>query len=127
MHTVEFVGSVIVLFAGIGFYLSQAAKIRKNNNIEGKIKLYRSLTITDKLLVMIVTLLLIAILYGIMIVNPQPYWFEFILVAGAIMQGLRAYFERKYEEKSNRHKLSILNSIFLLFLAIFRTLQTVIF
>ncbi|NBG88654.1 DUF4181 domain-containing protein [Isachenkonia alkalipeptolytica] len=127
MHTVEFVGSVIVLFEGIGFYLSQAAKIRKNNNIEGKIKLYRSLTITDKLLVMIVTLLLIAILYGIMIVNPQPYWFEFILVAGAIMQGLRAYFERKYEEKSNRHKLSILNSIFLLFLAIFRTLQTVIF
>ena len=127
MYIVNFVGSLIVFFLGFGFYLNKLMKIKKNNDIEGKIKLYKHLNITDKSVVVIIVLVLLGILYGITFVSPQPYLFEFILASGALLQGLRAYLEWKYEQKSNRHKISILNSSFLLFLLVFSGLRSVLF
>ena len=127
MYIVNFVGSLIVFFLGFGFYLNKLVKIKRNNNIEGNVKLYKHLNITDKSVVMIVVLVLIGVLYGITFVNPQPYLFEFILGAGALLQGMRAYLEWKYQEKSNRHKLSILNSSFLLFLLVFWGVRSILF
>lgn len=127
MYIVEFASSLIVLFIGIGFYLYKISKTKKNNYIEANIKLYRHLNTIDKLAVIIISLFLIGILYFITYVNPQPYLIEFIFGVGALAYELRAYFEWKYEEKSNRHKLSILNSGFLLFMLIFWRIRSVIF
>ena len=126
MYIVEFASSLIVLILGICFYLYKISKTKKNNNIEDKIKLYKHLKTIDKLAVVIISLFLIGVLYFITIINPQPYLVEFIFGVGALAHGLRAYFEWKYEKKSNRHKLSVLNSGFLLFMLIFWRIQYIL-
>lgn len=126
MYIVNYVGSIIVLFIGFGFYINKLVKIKRNNDIEDKVKLYKHLTIRDKSVMAIIVLVLLGILYGITFVSPQPYLFEFVLGSGGVLQGLRAYLEWKYEQKSNRHKISILNSGFLLFLFVLFGLRAIL-
>ena len=127
MYIVNYVGSIIVLFIGFGFYINKLVKIKRNNDIEDKVKLYKHLTIRDKSVMAIIVLVLLGILYGITFVSSQPYLFEFVLGSGGVLQGLRAYLEWKYEQQSNRHKISILNSGFLLFLFVLFGLRAILY
>ncbi|MCC5908836.1 MAG: DUF4181 domain-containing protein [Clostridiaceae bacterium] len=105
-----------VLLIGFGIYIDRLVKIKDKFNIKKEKNLYKHVNKTHKWSEIAITIITLLVLYLIAFVYPKQLEIYYFMGALAVLHALRTFMEWKYEEESNRYRISILNSSFFLLL-----------
>ncbi|MCC5909981.1 MAG: DUF4181 domain-containing protein [Clostridiaceae bacterium] len=115
MLTIKFVVLFTISLAGFVVYIDMLDKTKSRFNIkEEKGLWYKSVNKVHKWSQIAIIVIMIFILYLTIFVYQKQLKMYCFMIYPIILTSFRAFMEWKYEEESNRYRINILDSSFLL-------------
>ncbi|MCC5908954.1 MAG: DUF4181 domain-containing protein [Clostridiaceae bacterium] len=115
---------ITIFLVGCGLYIDRLVKIKNKYNIKNEDGLYKHVNKIHKWSEIVIAIGMIFVFYLIVFIYSRQLEFRYIMGALATLYSFRVFMEWKYEEESNRYKISILNIAFFLFIIVVSELTT---